>query len=131
MLGGLFVFSLIGTITQAIKEACEPVIPAKNWANKKLIYEDRMNGILDKQFNKNLVNGKYKLTEVYPEPHRDSVSGKIIVENSLLYHEDVAKYGAYQAQQWVRQGKYNLTPEELKKEEERIKKKFEYLYSLL
>ena len=32
---------------------------------------------------------------------------------------------------WVKQGKYNLTPEELNKEEERIKKKFDYLYNLL
>ena len=131
MLDGLFIASLIGTCVQLIKEACEPVIPAENWANKELIYRDRMDGISEKQFSKNLANGKYKLTKVYPEPHRDPVSGKIIIENSLLYKEDVRKYGAYQAQQWVRQGRYNLTPEELKKEEERIKKKFEYLYSLL
>ena len=131
MFGLLGLVSLIGTTAQVIKEACEPVIPAENWSNKELIYKDRMNGISDKQFSKNLANGKYKLIEVYPEPHRDPVSGKIIIENSLLYKEDVAKYGAYQAQQWVKQGKYNLSPEELKKEEERIKKKFEYLYSLL
>lgn len=65
----------------------------------------------------------------YPEPHRDE-NGKIIIENSQLYYDDVKKHGAYQAQQWVRQGKYNLSPEELKIEQERIRKKFEKLYKL-
>lgn len=131
MLDGLFIACLIGTCYQAIKEACQPVIPAENWANKELIHKDRMNGISEKEFSKNLANGKYKLTETYPEPHRDPKSGKIIIENSTLYKEDVKNYGAYQAQQWVKQGKYNLTPEELEKEHERIKKEYEYLYSLL
>lgn len=66
----------------------------------------------------------------HPEPHRDPKTGKIVIENSQQYYEDVKNHGAYQAQQWVKQGKYNLTPEELKKEEERLKKKYEYLYKL-
>lgn len=70
-----------------------------------------------------------KIETTYPEPHRDK-NGKIIIENSQLYYDDVKKYGAYQAQQWVKQGKYNLSPEELKFEEERIRKKFENLYKL-
>lgn len=131
MLDGLFVVSLIATCYQAIKESCQPVIPAENWANKELIHKDRISGISEKEFSKNLANGKYKATEVYTEPHRDPVSGKIIIENSSLYYEDVKKYGAYQAHKWVRQGKYNLTSEELQKEHERINKKFDYLYSLL
>ena len=131
MLHGLFIASLIGTCYQAIKEACEPTIPAENWANKELYHKDLMDGVSVEQRMKNLKNGKYKLTEKYPEPHRDPVSGKIIIENCQLYHEDVKNYGAYQAQQWVKQGKYNLTPEELEKEHERIKKKFEHMYSLL
>ncbi len=126
----LFIVSLIGTGVQAIKEACEPTIPAENWANKELYHKDMMNGIPIEQRMKNLKNGKYKLVENYPEPHRDPVSGKIVIENCKLYHEDVKNYGAYQAQQWVKQGKYNLTPEELKKERERIKANMEYLYSL-
>lgn len=130
MLEGLFIVSLIGTCVQIIKEACEPTIPAENWKNKELIHKDRASGISEKQFSKNLANGKYKLVENYPEPHRDK-NGKIIIENSLQYKKDVEKYGAHQAMQWVRQGKYNLTPEELEKEHERIKKKYEYLYSLL
>ena len=52
---------------------------------------------------------------IYPEPHRDSSTGisKIFIENSELYDEDVNKYGAWEAQQWVKQGKYNLNEKEL------------------
>lgn len=131
MLDGLFIASLIGTCYQAIKESLEPTIPAENWANKELYHQDVMNGVSAEQRMKNLKNGKYKMTETYPEPHKDPKTGKIIIENSKLYYEDVKNYGAYQAHQWMKQGKYNLTPEELKKEEERIKKHFKYLYSLM
>ena len=31
-MGGLFIVSLVLTCIQLIKEACEPVIPAENWA---------------------------------------------------------------------------------------------------
>ena len=131
MFDGLFIVSLIATCVQGIKEALEPTIPAENWANKELYHKDVMANIPIEQRMKNLKNGKYKLTETYPEPHRDPVSGKIIIENCTLYKEDVKNYGGHQAQQWVKQGKYNLTPEELKKERERHKKKMEHLYSLL
>lgn len=130
MFDGLFIASLIGTCFQVIKETCEPTIPAENWANKELIHKDQVSGISEKQFHRNLVNGKYRLTENYPEPHRDA-NGKIIIENSLLYKEDIKKYGAYQTMQWVKRGKYNLTSEELEKENERIKAEMEYLFSLL
>lgn len=130
MFGGLFIASLIGTLYHGIKDACEPTIPAENWANKELYYQDVMNGVSAKQRMKNLENGKYKLTVKYPEPHRDAKTGKIIIENSLLYKEDVKIYGAYQAKQWVKQGKYNLSPKELEKETERIQKHIEKLYSL-
>ena len=130
MLGGLFIASLIGTVYHGVKEACEPKIPADNWANKELYYQDMMNGVPAEQRMKNLENGKYKLTENYPEPHRDARTGKIIIENSLLYEEDVKIFGAYRAKQWVKQGKYNLSPKELEKETERIKKHIEKLYSL-
>lgn len=130
MLHGLFVASLIGTCYQAIKEAIEPTIPAENWANQELYHKDLMSGMSVEQCVKNLKNGKYKLTENYPEPHRDEKTGKIIIENSQLYNEDTRNYSPYQVYHWVRQGKYNLTPEELEKERERIKKKFSYLYDL-
>lgn len=129
MFGLLGLVSMLGTGYQLIKEACEPTIPAENWANKELYHKDLMNGVSVEQRMKNLKNGKYKLVENYPEPHRDE-NGKIIIENCKLYHEDVRNYGAVQAQKWVKQGKYNLTPEELEKEKERIKKKMEYLYNL-
>ena len=130
MLEGLFIASLIGTCYQAIKEACQPTIPAENWSNKELIHKDRMAGISEKEFTRNLANGKYKVTETYPEPHRME-DGRIIIENYELYKEDCRKYGVPQAHKWMRQGKYNLTPEELKKQKEKFDKDMERLYSLL
>ena len=130
MFHGLFIVSLIITCYQIIKEKLEPNVPAENWENYDLYHQDMMNGVSVEQRMKNLKNGKYKLTETYPEPHRDAKTGKIIIENSLLYNEDVKNHGAYQAYKWMQQGKYNLSPEELKKEEERIKKHFDYLFSL-
>lgn len=130
MFDALFIASLIVNCVQAIKEACEPTISAENWANKELIRKDRMKGISDKEFTKNLKNGKYKLAEVYSEPHRNEY-GQIVIENNLLYDEDLKRYGACKTYEWVKQGKYNLTKEELKKEHERIEKKMKYLYSLL
>ena len=129
MLDGLFIVSLINSCVQLFKESSEKVIPEKNWSNKEEYYKDFMNGVSIEQRMENLENGKYKLKEKYPEPHRDS-DGKIIIENSQLYYDDIKNHGAYQAQKWVQQGKYNLTPEELKKEYARIKAKYEYLYSL-
>lgn len=130
MFDGLFIVSLIATCVQGIKEKLESTIPAENWANKELYYQDMMNDVSIEQRMKNLDNGKYKLIENHPKPHRDAKTGKIIVENSKLYEEDVANYGAYQAYKWTQQGKYNLTPKELEQEHERIKKHYEYLYSL-
>lgn len=130
MLDGLFIASFIGSVCQWFKEATEPVIPAENWANKELIHQDRMNNISEKDFARNLAKGKYRATETYPEPHRME-DGRIIIENYKLYRDDVKNYGAYQAHKWMRQGKYNLTPEELEKENERIKADNERLFSLL
>ena len=130
MFGLLGLVSILSTGYQLIKEACEPTIPAENWANKELYHQDLMNGVSAEQRMKNVKNGKYKLVENYPEPHRDK-NGKFIIENSKLYKEDLMKYGAVQAQKWVKQGKYNLSPEELEKERERIKKEMEKLYNLI
>lgn len=131
MFDALLIISIVGGVVQAIKEACEPVIPAENWANKELYNKDLMNGVPIKQRLKNLENGKYKMDKVHPEPHRDPVDGKIVIENCKLYYEDLKKYGAYQAQQWVKQGKYNLEPDELKKEKKRIDDYYKHLYSLV
>lgn len=108
MIDVLFFVSIIGAIVEVIENACTKEIPAENWANKELYHKDIMDGVSAKQRMKNLENGKYKLTEAYPEPHRDPVSGKIMIENCKLYYEDIDKYGAWQAQQWVKQGRYNL-----------------------
>lgn len=130
MLNGLFIASLVTSCYQLIKEQLESVVPAEYWGNKELYYQDMMDGVSIEQRMKNLENGKYKLTEDYTEPHKDDGTGKIIIENNQLYKEDVKNYGAYQAYKWMQQGKYNLSPEESKKERERIKQHFEYLYSL-
>lgn len=127
----LSIASIVSSLTRGIKETFEPTIPAENWANKELYHKDIMAGVSAEQRMKNVRNGKYRLTETYPEPHRDPKSGKIIIENCQLYYEDVKNFGAYQAQQWVKQGKYNLTPEELEKEHKRIEEKLKRLYDLL
>lgn len=129
MFDGVFIASLIGSCVQAIKEITQPKIPLENWANKELYHKDIINDVPIGQRMKNLENGKYKSVKTYPEPHRDK-DGRIIIENSKLYYDDVRKYGAYQSQKWVEQGKYNLTEKELEKENERIKKQMEYLYNL-
>ena len=66
----------------------------------------------------------------HPEPHRDPKTGKIVIENGLLYRKDLMEYGACQTMQWVEQGKYNLSPEELAKEEERIRRELEERYKV-
>lgn len=124
----LFIVSIVGTVVRLVKESLTKPVPAENWANKEIYHKDIMDGVPIEQRMKNLENGKYKLKEVYPKPHRDPVSGKIMIENCKLYYEDVYKYGAYKAQQWANQGKYNLSQDELKKE--RIKAKYEEQYSL-
>ena len=129
MFDGLFIASLIATLYQGVKEKVEPTIPAENWANKELYHQDLMNGVSVEQRMKNLKNGKYKVVGNYPEPHKDK-NGKIIIENSQLYYGDVKNYGAYQAQKWVKQGKYNLSPEELEKEHKRIQEELKKLYDL-
>lgn len=118
-------------VHETIKEKCRPTISAENWANKKLYYKDMANGVSPEQLTKNLANGKYKITEVYPEPHKDQQTGKIVIENDKLYKEDVKMYGISKAREWMYQGKYNLTAEELKKRRKEIEKEWEYLYSLL
>ena len=125
----LVVLSYVLTGAEAIKEKITPIVPAKNWANEELYHQDVMNGVSIEQRMKNLENGKYKQTEKHPKPHRDSVDGKIIIENCKLYNEDLRNYGAVQTYKWVRQGKYNLTPVELKKAREEYQKKLDRLCS--
>lgn len=130
----LIAVSVVGTIVQIVKEARTPIIPAENFENQKLYNDDIISGVPIEQRMKNLKNGKYRLdnkkTDVYTEPHRDPVSGKIVIENCTLYNEDCSKYGAYQADIWMKQGKYNLSAEELRKEKARLKAKYDMMYKL-
>ena len=130
MFGLLGLVSMLGTGYQLIKEAIEPTIPAENWANKELYHKDIMSGMSVEERMKNVKNGRYKLVENYPEPHRNPKNGKIIIENNLLYKNDLKEYGAVQTQKWVKQGKYNLTPEELEKEHKRLDEEYKKLYEL-
>lgn len=120
----VLIISIIGVIIQAIKDAYTPEIPAENWANRELYHKDIMSGMSDEQLIKNVEKGRYKMANVHPEPHRDPESGKILIENGSLYQKDLIVHGACKTMEWVRQGKYNLTPEELKKENERLKAKY-------
>ena len=127
------VFAILYMLFGGIKEKLEPTIPAENWANKELMHQDLMNGVSAEQRMRYAKQGRYyipkSVIEAYPQPHRDE-NGKIIIENSELYHDDVKSHGAYHAQQWVKQGKYNLTPEEMKVEHARIQLNFLKLYSV-
>lgn len=129
MLHGLFIASLVSTVVQGIRDAFTPTIPAENWANKDLQYQDRMNGMSEKEIIRNAERGRYIVTEEYPEPHRNE-HGQIMIENCQLWNEDLSKYGSVQTMKWAKQGKYNLEGEALKKEQERIKKHTEKLMNL-
>lgn len=129
MLHGLFIASLISTAVQGIKDAFTPTIPAGSWSNKELQYQDRMNGMSEKEIIKNAEKGRYIVAEKYPAPHRNE-RGQIMIENSQLWHEDLKKYGSVQTMKWVKQGRYNLEGEALKKEQERVEKHCEELMNL-
>lgn len=129
MLDGLFIASLVGTAVQGVKDAFTPTITAEQWANKDLQYQDRMNGMSEKEIIKNAQRGRYIVTEKYPEPHRNE-HGQIMIENCQLWHEDLKKYGSVQTMKWAKQGKYNLEGKALKKEQERVEKQTEKLMKL-
>lgn len=46
--------ALLYVCVTAIKEACEPTIPAENWANRELYQQDILNGVPVEQRMKNL-----------------------------------------------------------------------------
>ncbi len=129
MFDGLFIASIISNCIQGIKGIFEPTIYAEQRANKKLLDQDIIRGVPYEQIKKNIKNGKYVVTEPqikvqYPEPHRDPIDGKIIIENCTLYSQDSLKYNGYQIMEWAKQGRYNLTPEELEQERKKRKEKY-------
>ena len=111
-----------------MKEKTEKSIPAEYWANKELYNKDTLDGVPAKERMRRLKAGRYcipeEIFEAYPTPHRDVKSNKIILENEVLYREDISEHGAYQARQWVEQGKYNLNKEEYEINTLRIKRKY-------
>lgn len=126
--------SLFTTGVPLVKEKTgqifEQTIPAESWANKELLDKDRASGMSQEQILYNVKNGRYIMSVQYPVPHRDATSGKTIIENEELYREDVIEHGAYQAQKWVKQGKYNLNVEELEIVQLQIERKYQHLYSI-
>lgn len=129
MFDGLFIMSIIGSAIQLIKESGSKKVAFDNVANKELYNNDILDGVSYEQRTKNMYNGKYKQLNNYTEPHRNS-NGKIIIENCKLFEQDKQMYGVEQTYKWMEQGKYNLTSEEVKKENERIDRELEYLFSL-
>ena len=131
----LGIFSIISTCFQGVKEASTPALTAEHWANKELHHKDIMSGMSRPEILKNAQRGRYyipkEIAQAYPVPHREPDGQKrIIIENDELHKADIAQYGAYQAQKWVKQGKYNLNPEELEIVHLQIERRFQYLYSL-
>lgn len=130
MFDGLFIASIIGSVVDIFKEKTSKEIPAENWANRDLLHEDMAKGVSAKQQIKNAEQGRYKKTYTHPEPHRDPVTGKIIIENGTLYNHDCMNYSGEQVGKWIREGRYNLSPEQLEEENRRLREKFDKLYSL-
>ena len=60
----------------------------------------------------------------HPEPHRNK-EGKIVIENCKLYNEDIKNHDPYQVSQWIKQGKYNLEPEELEKARKEFREEYQ------
>ena len=126
----LFAVSIVGSLVEIFKESNTQKIPAENWDNEELYYRDIVNGVSVEHRMENLKNGKYKLTEKHPEPHKDPMTGKIMIENCGLYQDDLMNYGAVQAMKWAKEGKYNLTTKELEEERKRILDHIDYMCSL-
>ena len=111
-----------------LSEKTTKSIPAENWANKELHHKDIMDGVPMKEIIRRAEAGRYyipqEIFDAYPVPHRNPNNNKIIIENYILYYDDVNQHGAYKAQRWVEQGKYNLTDEEKKMLEDQKKHRY-------
>ena len=130
MFDALFITSLIGTVVGLVKEGFETTIPAENWADKKTLQKDIDNGVSPKEQIERAKNGRYKATKDNDKAHRDAF-GKVVIENSDLYYDDMMNYDAMLVREWMEQGKYNLTKEELEKQKKEIEESFERLYSYI
>ena len=54
-----FLFAALYAGKEILSEALETEIPASYWRNKELINKDRMSGMKEKEFMRNVRNGKY------------------------------------------------------------------------
>ena len=129
------IIAIIYVIYHLIKEACAPTITVEQWANKELYKQDQLNGMSEKELERNLRKGRYyipnEIFDAYPTPHREP-DGKhrLNIENCELHREEVKKYGAIQVHQWAEQGKYNLNTKELEYTHAQFEKKNLELYEL-
>ncbi len=128
----LFIVATIYTIYAMIREATAKEITKEDLENKDLYELDRLNRVPVEERLELVKKGRYKNdnNNECHRPHRDK-NGKIVIENTLLWEEDLKKYNSMEVQKFILQGKYNLTQDELEKEKERIDKKLEKLYDLL
>lgn len=112
------IIMLLVILYEKLHDKLTPAIPAENWANKKLIEQDRMSGMSEKEILRNVQNGRYyipkEVFQAYPVPHREpDGQHRLLIENCELHKDDVRQYGSLQAKKWLEQGKYNLNAEEL------------------
>ncbi len=116
------------TVKDAIKEHRENKKVYRPISNYEAYRQDILAGVPHELRMKKAEAGLYE-KEDCTEPHRDPKDGKVVIENSKLYYDDLLNYGSIQTMKWVQQGKYNLTPEEreieLKRLEEESKKRAE------
>lgn len=96
---------------QTIQEKRQPYIPAENWRNSDLIYQDKVVKMIgSKQFMNNLANGKYYLPDVPPNA---------IIDDMERYKQDRSRdfCKAYKA---AKKGEYkNILPPNVTEEERR------------
>ena len=129
MLDILFMVSGVLTAKDAFKEYRDGKIKHGNISDFDAYRQDVLAGMHHEQRMKKADAGLYEKKN-YPEPHR-YIDGSILIENCELYNQDKSIYGTTQAFRWAQQGKYNLKPEELEIEHQRINDEYELLYSLV
>lgn len=125
------ILGMVLTGGEYLKEKLEPKPPENCLSNMELFQQDVLNGVSSEQRMKNLRNGKYVQREVYPEPHKDPKTGKIIIDDYEAFNRDKEKYGALEAYNRARRGAYNLSEEEVEKNRQKIEEKYKKLYKLI
>lgn len=105
MFDGLGMIGLVMNINDFVKEKREKVIPAENWNNKHLMYEDKINpDISPEEFMKNLEKGKYCSSTEIPVHYEKPVK---IVDRER-YEHDIIEYGREVANDNAKLGMYSF-----------------------